>query len=156
MTIQFGHNDQKPAKNISLAQYGTNLGRLAADVRARGGRPLLVTPLTRRVFDRDGRVVDSLGAERNVTLAVAARTETPVLDLNAASRAYVGAIGETAAHGYNLHANDTTHLDAWGSVVFGRMVADLLLRDAGAAPCLRPWIVPDAELSAKIWNGLPA
>lgn len=156
MTIQFGHNDQKPAKNLTLAQYGTNLGRLAADVRARGGRPVLVTPLTRRVFDRDGQVVDSLGAERNVTLAVAARTGTPALDLNAASRAYVGAIGEEAAHVYNLHANDTTHLDAWGSVVFGRMVADLLLRHPDAGPCLGPWITPDAELSAKIRNGIPA
>ena len=79
-----------------------------------------------------------------------------MLDLNAASRAYVAALGPAAAHAYNLHPNDTTHLDARGSVVFGRMVADLLLRAPGAGACLDPWIRPDAALSAKIWNGLPA
>ena len=31
MTLQFGHNDQKPAKGIPLAQYAANLGRLDAE-----------------------------------------------------------------------------------------------------------------------------
>lgn len=40
VTIQFGHNDQKPAKNISLAQYQENLIALAEEVKTVGGTPV--------------------------------------------------------------------------------------------------------------------
>ena len=48
--IQFGHNDQpgKPGRSTDLAtEFPQNLARYVADVRAAGGRPVLVTPLTR-------------------------------------------------------------------------------------------------------------
>lgn len=80
---------------------------------------------------------------------------TTLLDLNAASRAYVDRIGAAAAHAYNLQPGDDTHLDGWGSVVFGRMVADLLLA-SGAGRCLGPWIRPNATLSQAIRDGMPA
>lgn len=37
---QFGHNDQKTDKNISLAQYSANLAQFVADVRDAGGNPV--------------------------------------------------------------------------------------------------------------------
>lgn len=40
VTIQFGHNDQKPAANISLSEYQTNLENLAGDVKELGGHPV--------------------------------------------------------------------------------------------------------------------
>lgn len=40
VTIQFGHNDQKPAANISLAEYAANLAQMASDVKAAGGTPV--------------------------------------------------------------------------------------------------------------------
>lgn len=40
VTIQFGHNDQKPEKNISLAQYKQNLIDLANEVKSAGGTPV--------------------------------------------------------------------------------------------------------------------
>ena len=60
--IQFGHNDQpgKPGRSTDLAtEYPANLARYVADVRAAGGQPVLVTPLTRRTF-KDGRLADDL------------------------------------------------------------------------------------------------
>lgn len=75
------------------------------------------------------------------------------LDLNQASTDYVNAIGEEAAHAYNLAEDDNTHLNEHGGVVFGRMVADLLLRERA---CLEQYITPDEELSDKIWSGVPA
>jgi lysophospholipase L1-like esterase len=39
VTIQFGHNDQKPAANISLSEYQTNLQNLAEEVKELGGHP---------------------------------------------------------------------------------------------------------------------
>lgn len=40
VTIQFGHNDQKPAANISLAEYQANLEEFAAEAKAAGAIPV--------------------------------------------------------------------------------------------------------------------
>lgn len=80
-------------------------------------------------------------------------TGSPIIDLNAASLSYVNTIGEDAAHTYNLSPKDNTHLNAWGEVVFGRMVADLIIE---ALPCLEKWIIPNETLSDEIWNGIAA
>ncbi|KAK8001574.1 hypothetical protein PG991_013796 [Apiospora marii] len=161
VTVQFGHNDQKPDRNISLPQYTTNLATLARTIQQHHAHPILLTPLTRRSFPADAPhdVKDTLHDERLATIAAAARdptgAATTLLDLNAASRTYVNRIGRDAAHAYNLKADDETHLDDWGSVVFGRMVADLLLKSM-AGKCLGPWIRPNATLSQAIRDGVPA
>ncbi|KAK8856828.1 SGNH hydrolase-type esterase domain-containing protein [Apiospora arundinis] len=157
VTVQFGHNDQKPDKNISLPQYTTNLINLARSVREHGGHPLLLTPLTRRGFPTDSphNLTDNLFNERQHTIAAAKQSKTPYLDLNAASKKYVNKIGSDAAHAYDLKKGDSTHLNDWGSVVFGRMVADLLL-ESESGKCLGPWIQPNATLSKAIREGVPA
>ena len=130
VTIQFGHNDQKPAANISLAQYAENLGQFVKEVRTAGGQPILVTPLTRRAFSGNPpRIVESLANERNATIAVALSLHSRWIDLNIASENYCNAIGLAASWVYNLNdtANDITHLNDYGSVVFGRLVSDLMV-----------------------------
>ncbi|GAP91871.1 putative carbohydrate esterase family 12 protein [Rosellinia necatrix] len=117
---------------------------------------LLVSSLTRRVFPSDPHnATDSLHNERLAAIAAAAATGSAVVDLNAASLAYVNAIGRDAAWAYNWgdDRKDTTHLNPWGEVVFGRMVADLVIR---AEPGLEAWFTPNATLSEAIWNNLPA
>ena len=45
VTIQFGHNDQKPEKGISLEQFQTNLENLASEVKEAGATPVgLICP----------------------------------------------------------------------------------------------------------------
>ncbi|KAI1432271.1 SGNH hydrolase-type esterase domain-containing protein [Xylaria sp. CBS 124048] len=153
VTIQFGHNDQKNTSGVSLDEYQRNLEMLTGEVRRLGGVPLLVTPLTRRTFTSAHTVSDSLHDQRLATIAAAKATNTTYLDLNEASRTYVDAIGEKAAHEYNLNPDDDTHLNAWGSVVFGRMVADLLLEKESG---LESWIRENRTLTALIEAGLPA
>ncbi|KAI0467956.1 SGNH hydrolase-type esterase domain-containing protein [Xylaria cf. heliscus] len=153
VTIQFGHNDQKDTSGVTLEQYTSNLVVLAGDVKALGGTPLLITPLTRRSFTSPNVASDSLHEQRLATISAAETSGTTYLDLNAASLAYVDAIGETAAHAYNLKDGDNTHLNAWGSVVFGRIVADLLLEKR---PDLGQWIAANETMSELIKEGLPA
>lgn len=151
VTIQFGHNDQKPDKNISLAEYQANLGRLAGEIKALGATPILVTPLTRRNFRAEHETDDSLHDERLRTIAAAEETDTRFIDLYANSKAFVEAIGEAASHEYNLKEGDNTHLSAEGGRVFGTLVADLMTaKDA----CLTPWIAQDEALSEEIWNAI--
>ncbi|OLN86867.1 Rhamnogalacturonan acetylesterase RhgT 2 [Colletotrichum chlorophyti] len=151
VTIQFGHNDQKPEKNISLDQYQTNLGNLAKEIKALGATPILVTPLTRRSFDSKGVVTNNLSNERERTIAAAKATGTTYIDLNLNSRKYVQAIGPDKAHSYNLIPSDNTHLNDEGSVVFGRLVADLLLQKQTA---LKQWFTPNQTLSDEIWKAI--
>jgi lysophospholipase L1-like esterase len=40
VTLQFGHNDQKPEKNITLDQFRDNLSSMGQEVRELGGIPV--------------------------------------------------------------------------------------------------------------------
>jgi len=58
VTIQFGHNDQKIAPPESM---GANLTEMVVEIRGLGAEPVLVTSLTRRNFNSDGTIADTLG-----------------------------------------------------------------------------------------------
>ncbi|MES2861395.1 MAG: rhamnogalacturonan acetylesterase [Pseudomonadota bacterium] len=97
--IQFGHNDQpgKPGRSTDLAtEFPANLRRYVAETRAHGAIPVLVTPLTRRQFV-DGQLQNDLEPWAAAARAVAAETNTPLVDLNASSVAAVQAMGPSLA-----------------------------------------------------------
>ncbi|KAJ4348555.1 uncharacterized protein N0V89_009932 [Didymosphaeria variabile] len=152
VTIQFGHNDQKPANNVSIPQFKTNLASLASDVQSLGATPLLFTSLSRRNFNGN-ELIQDLGDVVNATREVAAASHIKLIDLNAASRKYVQAIGSADADKYNLVEGDRTHLNTHGSDVFGRIVADLLL---GSDRSLGRWIGRNVTLSHLIAEGVYA
>ncbi|CAK7263539.1 hypothetical protein SEPCBS119000_000542 [Sporothrix epigloea] len=183
VTIQFGHNDQAPNSNVTLDLYQEALSGMAQDVLANGGTPILVTPLARRDFDADGvKVVDNLKDQRERTLLAyqdVLQAQQPgekparIVHLNEASLAYIGAIGPKAAYRYNKYHPlfpDTTHLNELGAIVFGRIIADLMLghppllvqsgdKDSWAPGMgndddgLSNFFAPDPHLSARIWHG---
>ncbi|KAH6643720.1 SGNH hydrolase-type esterase domain-containing protein [Boeremia exigua] len=126
VTIQFGHNDQKPANGVSLADYKVNLANFAAEATSAGATPILLTPLTRRSFS-GGKVIENLANETAATIEVAEANGLHWINLNEASTKYVNAIGSSAADKYNLAAGDRTHVNEWGGVVFSRIVSDLLV-----------------------------
>jgi hypothetical protein len=128
---------------------------MASEVVAAGATPVLVTPLTRRVF-KSGKVIENLANETAKTLQVAKDNSWNRIDLNKASTAYVNAIGQANADKYNLAGEkvDRTHLNEWGGVVFARIVSDLLVE---AYPDrFFPFTVANATLSATIKAGKPA
>jgi lysophospholipase L1-like esterase len=97
--VQFGHNDQpgKPGRSTDLAtEFPANLKAYVDEIRAAGGKPVLVTPLTRRQF-KDGKLVDDLGPWAEATRKVAAETGAPLVDLHADSHAAVQAMGAVEA-----------------------------------------------------------
>jgi lysophospholipase L1-like esterase len=140
--IQFGHNDQKPAEKLHTdadGSFQTYLKRYCADVEAIRGVPVLVTSLSRRTF-KDGKVVQDLDAYAKATRKVGAELGITVVDLNAMSTALLNhmtqdqadqfdAVGHADAAAENAKPTlDRTHLNPHGQEVFGRMVADNLIR----------------------------
>jgi len=133
--IQFGHNDM-PGKGPERetdpeTTYAANMRRYIQEARAAGARPVIVTSLSRRHYV-DGKLPHELAPYANAAKRVALEEGVPVIDLNARSIKLLetmtqkqadqfDAIGHPDATGRNL---DTTHINAKGSAVFGRMVAD--------------------------------
>jgi lysophospholipase L1-like esterase len=152
VTIQFGHNDQKEPTGITITDYANNLRAFAEEVTSALATPILVTPLTRRVFS-GGAVVENLSNERTATIDVADGLGVGFIDLNQASTDYVNAIGGSAADAYNLAQGDRTHVNAWGGVVFGRMVSDLLVEKFED---VKAWTVANETLSGLIRDGVAA
>ena len=98
--IQFGHNDQpgKPGRSTDLAtEFPANLRRYVNEARAAGAKPVLVTPLTRRMF-KDGVLQDDLGPWAEATALVAAEMGVPLIDLHARSHDAIQAMGPIAAN----------------------------------------------------------
>jgi lysophospholipase L1-like esterase len=97
--IQFGHNDQpgKPGRSTDLAtEFPANMTRYVQEVKALGGVPVLVTPLTRRTF-KDNLLENNLQPWADAIRNVARQERVPLLDLNAASYAAVQAMGQDEA-----------------------------------------------------------
>ncbi len=73
--IQFGHNDShgagKPESTQAATDYRDYLRRYIDAARAAGAKPILVTPVQRRTFGRDGQLADSLRPYADAIKAVA-------------------------------------------------------------------------------------
>ena len=90
--IQFGHNDSSKDKGERYTppeDYRRNLTRFAEEVRAKGGNPVLLTPVMRRRFDKDGRFYDSHGEYPEIVRAVAREHGVPLIDMHRKSEAVI-------------------------------------------------------------------
>ena len=160
--MQFGHNDQpgKPGRSTNLqTEFPANLARYIDDVTPTGARLVMLTPLTRRSFNAQGRLDNALRPWAETTLRVAAEHQVPSIDLNALSHAAVQAMGETEADtlamapkpidapaqgasapdrgGASNPVFDRTHLGAKGAEMFSAMVAGQLVT---TLPDLKRWM----------------
>jgi lysophospholipase L1-like esterase len=141
--IQFGHNDQKPdaARHTDPeTTYAEQLRTYVREVKAIGGAPVVVSPLARRTF-KDGKPSnEDLKLYANAARRVAAEENVTFIDLLSLSTALLAkgtqadadtfnAVGHTDARAeQGKSAVDRTHLDDKGKAVFGRIVADALVR----------------------------
>lgn len=132
--IQFGHNDQ-PGKGPeretdAKTTFRENLARYVSEARASGAKPVLVTSLTRRTFNAQGKIQPDLLADyAEATRAVAAEQKVPLLDLNARSIEQMNQLGPEAAVGFDPKTKDPTkpdktHLSAKGAEETAKLVAD--------------------------------
>ena len=97
--IQFGHNDQpgKPGRSTDLAtEFPANLKRYVNEAREAGAQPVLLTPLTRRMFKK-GELLNDLRPWAETAIRIADELKVPLVDLNQASHAAVQSMGAAEA-----------------------------------------------------------
>lgn len=136
LMIQFGHNDQKQGAGYvpAATDFKTYLLQYITEARAHGVTPILVTPMNRRNFDANGKIVQTLGDYPAAMREVADQQKIALIDLNAMSKTLFETMGETGT----LHAfvhyplnsfpnqpdelKDDTHFNSYGAYELARAV----------------------------------
>jgi len=125
LLIQFGHNDEKddPARHTdATTTFRDNLRRYISAARARRATPILLTPISRRRFN-GARIAPSHGLYPDATRAVAAETQTPLIDMTQKTEQLLESFGPEASQ--QLFApDDNTHLSPQGARAVARLVVD--------------------------------
>lgn len=95
--VQFGHNDESKEKGERYtppADYRANLIRFINDVKAKKANIILMTPVMRRKFDKDGNFVDQHPPEYpDAVRAVAKEQKVPLIDMHRKSGAVIKKYG---------------------------------------------------------------
>jgi lysophospholipase L1-like esterase len=134
--IQFGHNNEpgKPGRSTDMPTFISDMTRYVDDARAQGAKPVLVTPLTRRQWDKSdsGRIKSSLTAYADEVQKIASDKKVPLVDLHTRSLELCEMTGREGCYAFSPRKGtneiDNTHLNAQGSVLFARLVVEELVR----------------------------
>ena len=140
--MQFGHNDEAKEeiykdRYTSPEDYRKNLTRFIVETRQKGGNPILVTPVSRRRFDKEGKVMETHIEYSAVVMSLAKEFNVPVVDLDSKSRALYQSYGpdhstllfNVSQPGTNPQfpdgINDNTHFSEYGA----RLIAEIVLAE---------------------------
>lgn len=149
--VQFGHNDEKSSTEEDLKnRYTEPLGdkeeegsfkyylynyyiKVAMDV---GAEVIILSPVTRRMFDTHKEILDSHGSYSVAVNELASELKIPFIDLSNISRDYYNAIGIEKSR--SLHAAyldtqkgdggvDNTHFSHYGAMCIARLIVKNLM-----------------------------
>jgi lysophospholipase L1-like esterase len=145
--IQFGANDvpgKGPERETDpKSTYPALLKLDIEEARAAGVKPVLVTPMEVRYYDKAGKLVRPLADYADAARQLAAETKTPLIDLTAATDACLSTMTAKQSEAYdkfypdNPTLVDRAHINAAGSQMIGAMVAEGLVK---AVPGLAKYI----------------
>jgi lysophospholipase L1-like esterase len=141
LLVQFGHNDSKDDEARHTDPWDTYpmyLSRYIAGAKVRGAHPILISPVARRHFDTNGKLLDSHGEYPKAMRELAFREGVPFIGLCGISMNRLLAMGDEAAKGwftwlqpgehphYPDGIQDDTHLNEKGAEAVARLVAEQL------------------------------
>lgn len=126
--IEFGHNDmkQKGENAGAFKSYKESLVYMIEETRKKGGNPILVTPMHRRRFDENGKIVNTLEDYPEAVRQTGKEYRVMVVDLNAMSKILYEAWGEDESikafvhypkgtfPGQTTDLADNTHFNSFG------------------------------------------
>lgn len=145
--IQFGHNDQKDDIERYTDPFGTyqeNLNQFIDLAKKHGAYPVLITPLSRRIFDKNGLInTHSHFDYPKAAKSLAKQLGVPCIDLSEKSRKIISKSGDLNSRRWFMHLKpneykaypqgleDNTHLNYQGAVVMAGLVAEGLMELGG-------------------------
>lgn len=145
--IQFGHNDEKPDEKRHTDPYGSyqeNLKLFIDVARKHGAHPVLITPLYRRLFDENEKLIDNTHLDYpDAMKSLGEELIVPVIDLCTISKSFIQDLGDEKSKPLFMHLEkgayknyadgkiDNTHLQYAGAVAFAEIIANELRKLGG-------------------------
>ena len=143
--VQFGHNDESKEKGERYtppADYRANLIRFVKDVKAKKANIVLLTPVMRRSFDKDGNFVDKHPPEYpDAVRTVAKEQKVPLIDMHRKSEAIIKRYGVEGSRAlflqlkpdespnYPKGIEDNTHFVPKGAEEMAKLVVEGIRED---------------------------
>ena len=123
--IQYGHNDEKEkGEGVgAFTTYKKDLKKFVAETCQRGGVPVLITPVQRRTFDKEGKITNSHGDYPEAVRQVAREENVPLIDLNAMSKVFYEALGPDKSV-MAFKGGDGTHHNNYGSYELAKCIVE--------------------------------
>lgn len=139
--IQFGHNDEAKEEKYKdrytpVADYKNNLIKFVTEARAKKAIPVIITPVSRLRFDKEGKQQETHTEYTAACYEVAKQYNVPLIDLDKKSRELFQQLGPDNAKllfmqlepgenpSYPNGQKDNTHFNAYGA----RRIAQLVLQ----------------------------
>ena len=137
--IQFGHNDaskDKIDRYTPAADYRRNLIAFIKDVRQKKAIPVLLTPVMRRRFDKDGNFFDSHREYPDIVRSVAAEQHVTLIDMHRKSERVIKQYGPEESRklflqlkpnenpNYPKGIEDNTHFSPLGASLMASMAVE--------------------------------
>jgi lysophospholipase L1-like esterase len=137
--IEFGHNDsakEKVDRYTPPEDYRLNLIRFINEVRAKKAIPVLLTPVMRRRFDKQGMFFDSHGEYPDIVRRVAAEEKVALIDMHRKSERVIKQYGAEESRklflqlkagensNYPQGIEDNTHFSPLGAEVMAKLAVE--------------------------------
>ena len=149
--IQFGHNDQKWSTPFYMEKrfadpnglFRDNVRRFVAEVRAKGGKPILMSPIVRGRFGDDGRLRDgvdskgiSLSSYAKAMQELSVELKTDYVDMNRLTHDLLEKVGKDESMKFFVistglvkgkdgePSKDVTHPIVAGAEAFAKLFID--------------------------------
>lgn len=138
--IQFGHNDEKNQDPLRYTEpyttYKQYLSQYIDECKRRGGRPVLLTPVSRRKFNDDGTLKATHGEYPAAMIELGREKQVPVIDITEKSRELFESLGPEGTKELFLHlapgespnypdgVEDNTHFKEQGAAAVSKLVLE--------------------------------
>jgi len=137
--VQFGHNDESKDKGERYTppeDFRKNLIRFVADVRSKKATIVLMTPVARRKFDKEGKLVDTHGEYPGIVRDVAKHEKVKLIDMQQKTATLLTSYGDEPSRklflqlkpdenpNYPKGVEDNTHFNPTGAAEVAKLVVD--------------------------------
>jgi lysophospholipase L1-like esterase len=136
--VEFGHNDQKQTGEGRgpWLSYTESLRMFITEARKRDMYPVLITPMHRRNFDSNNKIINTHGEYPDAVRKLAADENTPLIDLTQMSQILYEAWGPKTSvrafvhypagtfNGQTNALEDNTHFNQYGGYEIARCIIE--------------------------------